>query len=87
MTLGRLEVDQPRCSQLVLVLARAHEQSALKHHHECMLMHLMIIQPLALREGQQDHPVGVVVGTQHPWSVRLNLFGVQLPELHAAGII
>ena len=62
MTLGRLEMHQPRRSEFVLVRSRAHEQSALEHHHQGMLMDLMIVQPLALREGQQDHPVGVVVG-------------------------
>jgi hypothetical protein len=87
MALGRLEVDKPRRCEFLLGLSRTDQESTFEYHDQRVLMHLMIIQPLALREGQQDHPVGVVVGTEHPRRVDVNLFGVQLPQLHPARII
>ncbi len=82
MALRGLEVHKARRSEFVLVVSRAYQQPTLQNHNQSMLMHLVVIESLALRKGQQDHPVGVVVGAKHPRGVGVNLFGVQLPQLH-----
>ena len=52
--------------------ARADDDLAVEHHHQRVLVDLMLGQALARREGQQDDPVGLVVGVQDARRVRLH---------------
>ena len=87
MTLGRLEMNQGRSAELMLVLTSSDEQPTLQHHNQRMLMNLMISKPLSLRKSQQDHAIRILVRAKNPRRVSLNTFGVQLPKLHVEAII
>lgn len=87
MTLGRLEMNQGRSAELMLVLTSSDEQPTVQHHNQRMLMNLMISKPLSLRKSQQDHTIRILVRAKNPGRVSLNTFGVQLPKLHVEAII
>lgn len=84
MALSRLEVHEAGRAELLLLLARHNQQPSLEDDHERMLVNLMIVQPLALRQGQEDHPACALVGAQHPRTVSLDRLLIQLPQFHSA---
>jgi probable F420-dependent oxidoreductase len=83
VALGRLEMDQSLCPQAFLQAAGADEHLAVEHRHQRVLVDLMLGQALARGQGEEDDPVGVVVGVQDTRGVRLHGLCVQAPEVHA----
>jgi hypothetical protein len=77
------EVDQARRGQGPLAGGGAHEQLAPQHEHERVLVHLMLLQNLALGQQQRDHAVGVLIGAQDLRMVRRDTQTIKLPDLHA----
>ena len=64
MALARVEVDQARRGQRPLAGARADEQLAPQDEHERVLVHLVLLQGLALGQQQRDDAVGIIVGAK-----------------------
>jgi hypothetical protein len=64
MALPRVEMDQGRRGQCPLAGARADEQLAPQDEHERVLVHLVLLQGLALGQQQRDDPVGIIVGPE-----------------------
>jgi hypothetical protein len=82
MPYGGLEVDEPVAPEMLLLGARADDDLAVEDDDERVLVDLVVGEALALGQEKQDDPVGVVIGAQDAGRVRLNRFGVQLPEVH-----
>jgi hypothetical protein len=68
--LARIEVDQARRRQRPLTGARAHQQLTPHDKHECVLVHLVLVQDLALGQQKHDDAIDVMVGTQDLRMVR-----------------
>jgi hypothetical protein len=81
------EVHEPVSHQPLLVVAGADRHLAGEDDDQRVLVNLMLGQALPGGQGQQDDPVGLIVGAQDAWSVGLNDLGVQVPEVHDASII
>ena len=64
MALTGIEMDQARCCERPLAGACADEKFAPHDEHECVLMHLVLLQGLSLGKEQRDHPVCIIVGTE-----------------------
>ena len=64
MALARVEMDQAWRGQCPLAGARADEQLATNHEHQRVLMHLVLLQGLALGQQQRDDAAGLIVGTK-----------------------
>jgi hypothetical protein len=64
VALARVEVDQARCGQRALAGACAHQQLATHDEHERVLVHLVLLQDLALRQQEHNDAVGIIVGSQ-----------------------
>ncbi len=64
MALARLEVDQAWCGQPPLACPSAYEQLPTRDEHERVLVHLVLLQRLALGQQQRDDAVGIVIGTK-----------------------
>jgi hypothetical protein len=64
VALAGVEVDQARRGQRSLAGARAHQQLAPHDEHEGVLVHLVLLQALALGQEQGDDAVGIVIGAK-----------------------
>jgi hypothetical protein len=69
VALARLEVDQAWRGQGSLTGARTDEQLPARDEHERVLVHLVLLQGLALGEQQRDDAIGIVIGTKDLWLV------------------
>jgi hypothetical protein len=85
--LGRLEMNEPLGGQALLPLPGSDQELAVEQDDEGVLVDLMLLQTLALGQGEQDDPIGFVIGTKHPGCMRLDGLRIQLPELHLGLII
>jgi hypothetical protein len=61
VALGRLEVHESLGAEALLSGPRADQHLAIEDDGESVLMDLMLREALARRQGEQDHPVGLVV--------------------------
>lgn len=64
MALARLEVDQAWRGQRSLTGTSTYEQLPARDEHERVLVHLVLLQGLALGQQQRDNAVGIVIGTK-----------------------
>jgi hypothetical protein len=64
VALTGLEVDETGCGQCPLVGFRTDKQLSAGNEHECMLMHLVLLQDITLGQQQRDHAIGAIIGAK-----------------------
>jgi hypothetical protein len=65
VTLARFEVDQAWRGQRPLACPSTYKQLPPRDEHERVLVHLVLLQGLALGQQQRDDAVGIVIGTKY----------------------
>jgi hypothetical protein len=82
VALARVEVDQAWRGERPLASSSAYQQLPTRDEHEGVLMHLMLLQALALGQEQRNHAVGIVIGPKDLRLVSRDTQTIKLPGLH-----